>query len=61
MGKHLLKTVMAVTLIGAAAYCLKRFSDELVVYVSPDDAPATKILGLTFSLNIRRCFVIVTV
>lgn len=39
MGKHLLKTVMAVTLIGAAAYCLKRFSDELVVYVSPDDAP----------------------
>ena len=30
MGKHLLKTVMAVTLIGAAAYCLKRFSDELV-------------------------------
>ena len=42
MGKHLLKTVMAVTLIGAAAYCLKRFSDELVVYVSPDDAPANK-------------------
>ena len=42
MGKHLLKTVMAVTLIGAAAYCLKRFSDELVVYVSPDDSPANK-------------------
>ena len=42
MGKHLLKTVMAVTLIGAAAYCLKRFSDELVVYVSPDDAPANR-------------------
>ncbi|EKQ03358.1 hypothetical protein [Lacticaseibacillus paracasei] len=42
MGKHFLKAVMAVTLIGAAAYCLKRFSDELVVYVSPDDAPANK-------------------
>ena len=32
-----LKAFVAITAASAVAYCLKRFSDELVVYVSPDD------------------------
>ncbi|OLS06367.1 hypothetical protein AUQ39_10265 [Lacticaseibacillus casei] len=36
MKSHFLKAFMAIAVVSAAAYCLKRFSDELVVYVSPD-------------------------
>ncbi|QVI34913.1 hypothetical protein KG086_00755 [Lacticaseibacillus chiayiensis] len=36
MKNHFLKIFMGIAVVGATAYCLKRFSDELVVYVSPD-------------------------
>ena len=38
MKKPLIKTVTPLAAIGPIAYCLKRFSDELVVYVSPSKA-----------------------
>ena len=38
MKKPLIKTVTTLAAIGIIAYCLKRFSDELVVYVSPSKA-----------------------
>ncbi|MFS8162081.1 hypothetical protein U7537_08350 [Lacticaseibacillus rhamnosus] len=38
MKKPLVKTVTILAAIGVIAYCLKRFSDELVVYVSPSKA-----------------------
>ena len=38
MKKLLIKTVTTLAAIGIIAYCLKRFSDELVVYVSPSKA-----------------------
>lgn len=42
MKNHFLKTFVAIAAVGAAAYCLKRFSDELVVYVSPDKDAGAK-------------------
>ena len=38
MKKPLVKTVTILAAIGVIAYCLKRLSDELVVYVSPSKA-----------------------
>lgn len=38
MKKPLVKTATILAAIGVIAYCLKRFSNELVVYVSPSKA-----------------------
>ncbi|MBM6439703.1 hypothetical protein JNW93_03185 [Lacticaseibacillus rhamnosus] len=38
MKKPLVQTATILAAIGVIAYCLKRFSNELVVYVSPSKA-----------------------
>lgn len=57
MKKPLIKTATILAAIGVIAYCLKRFSDELVVYVSPSKAKGydasksdfKEMIGLSFS------------
>ena len=38
MRSPLIKTAIMFAAVGVIAYCLKRFSDQLVVYVSPSKA-----------------------